>query len=337
MYDLHQALGAVFVVFGDALWVDYYGNNLQNEYLQLNTAVAVCDISQVTLLSVTGPDVLRSIGPWFTNPKTAPREAGSMLYGGFVRDGRLMDDGMIFVVSNHELLITVNLDRTEFMEIFDDQFRAAYQVTDLTDRYVKLQIQGPQADQLLQEHFKLEPLPFFHFRGVDDLLIANCGFTLPGGYELYLPVEKGRRYWQELIAAGVTPYGISVMEISRVEALKICHGQEFGAGIFSPAEIGLTDGVQERRIRLAYCVSDLLREDREPVLPEIGQLLLGKEGATCGILTSFVFSPYYDRYVGFCHLERELPDYTELCCNGFNLRVVGLDEARKLLHHLPQP
>lgn len=334
LYDLHQASGAAFIVFGDAEWVDYYGDSLRNEYLQLNTAVAVCDISQMTLLSVTGPDVLQAISPWFSNPKTAPRKAGSMLYGGFVQNGYLIDDGVIFVVSDHELLVSLNIDRDEFMELFDDRFCATFTVEDLTDRYVKLQIQGPQADQLMQERFSLEPLSFFHFRYLEDILVARCGFTLPGGYELYLPVERGRQCWQELMAAGVTPYGISVMEISRVESLKICHGQEFGIGIFTPEEMGLREGQQPQRIKLAYCMSELLQENQELAVPEIGHLLHTGEGETCGILTSFVFSPQFDRYVGFCHLMRELPDYTPLECNGLTLRVMGLEEARRLLDKL---
>jgi len=339
LHDRHRLLNAQFIVFGDTLWVDYYGDNLKDEYLQLTTHVAVCDITPVNMIAITGPDLLPAMRPYFTNRKLTSKKPGTMIYGGFVKNGKLVDDGMIFVVSDQELLLTINLAMAEFQEVFSPEFLAIFQFTDLTDRFIKLQLQGPGADQLVHEMFQISPLPFFHFQTVDDVIFARCGFTLPGGYELYLPLDKGVACWDELIRRGVTPYGISVMEISRVESLKICHGQEFGAEIFTPAEVGLADERAEDgtgeplRVRLAYLVSDPIDDIHNFILPEIGQVLHNRDGIPCGIITSFVYSPWYDRYVGFCQMQNNVTCHrTQFQCNGVSLTVTSLGDAKTLLN-----
>ncbi len=341
LHDRHRLLNAQFILFGDTLWVDCYGDNLKNEYLQLTTNVAVCDITPVSMISISGAGIIDSMLPYFTNQKLVSKKPGTMIYGGFVRNGKLVDDGMIFIVSDHEIFLTINLAIGEFQEIFSPEFLTAFQFTDLTNRFIKLQIQGPGADKLLHEMFRISPLPFFHFQTVDDVIFARCGFTLPGGYELYLPIEKGVACWEELIRRGVTPYGISVMEISRVESLKICHGQEFGAEIFTPVEVGLADDTAEdgtaesMRIRLAYLLSDPIDETVEPALPEIGQVLHNGAGTPCGIITSFVYSPWYDRYVGFCQMQGDVACHrVPFRSNGLNLIVTSLRDAKILLAEL---
>jgi len=337
LHERHRLLNAQFIVFGDTLWVDYYGNNLKDEYLQLTTHVAVCDITPVNMIAITGPDLLPAMLPYFTNRKLTSKKPGTMIYGGFVKNGKLVDDGMIFVVSDQELFLTINLDMSEFQEVFSPEFLAIFQFTDLTDRFIKLQLQGPKADQLVHEMFQISPLPLFHFQTVDEVIFARCGFTLPGGFELYLPIEKGIACWDELIRRGVTPYGISVMEISRVESLKICHGQEFGAEIFSPAEVGLAEDEtgEPLRVRLAYLVSDPIDETQDFVLPEIGQVLHNGDGTPCGIITSFVYSPWYDRYVGFCQMQGSMDCHrVPFRCNGLSLIVTNMGDARTLLGEL---
>jgi aminomethyltransferase len=343
LYDCHKALDARFIVFGGSLWVDQYGDDIVKEYVQLNTDVAISDISSVTLISVKGPHVLRKIAHCFTNKKVTARKPHSMSYGGFVGGGQLVDDGMVFVVSEEEVMLTVNLDFEEFTEIFDPGVMAGCTLADLTERYVKIQIQGPAADGTLKEMFAVDPFPFFQFRVFDGLIAARCGFTLPGGYEVYLPVDRGVECWKKMIARGITPFGISVMEISRVESMKICQGHEFGARIFSPAELGFLGDdptaleKEQTRVALAYFVSGPITGGNE-VIPEIGHLIKNAQGELYGIVTSCVYSPHYDRYAGFCHIKKELEyDSMSLFCNGFEIHMLKLLKAKNTLQKLLEP
>jgi aminomethyltransferase len=205
-----------------------------------------------------------------------------------------------------------------------------------------LALQGPQAHPILQRvvDVDLGRVPF-HTTAVGNVagvptLIAATGYTGEHGYELFFPADEAERVWTALLRAGepegAIPCGLAARDTLRAEACLPLYGHEIHAGI-DPISAGL--GFAVRFDKGDFLGRDALLKirlegpDRQLVgfemvergVPRQGYEVLVR-GVSVGRVTTGLYSPSTDRYVGMAYVP------AEYAAVGTELAVVIRDQPR---------
>ena len=155
-------------------------------------------------------------------------------------EGRMIDDGTIFRLSEDRFTLTCGSPCTAWLE------KSAYgfdnvSVRDVTDAFAALSLQGPTSCAVLKkmgltgvENAKPFEIMQFPFHG-DTLMVSRTGFTGDLGYELWIPPALGLNLWDDLYAAGedhgIQPFGEAATNMARLEAAFIMPGMEFNEAL----------------------------------------------------------------------------------------------------------
>jgi aminomethyltransferase len=237
---VHRQLGAKMVDFGG--WdmpVEYSG--LVAEHLAVRTGVGVFDVSHMGDIQLRGPQSLDAVQQFSMNDagKLAVGQAhySAMLYP----QGTFVDDIVVHKLSDNDYLIVINAGTREkdYQWIRQQAQPFKCHVSDYSDMYTQLAIQGPRAAEVLQ---KLTPVNLagiknYWFKwgtvcGLANSLIARTGYTGEDGFEIYVPAneEISTRVWNEVLAAGaefgILPCGLGARNTLRLESAMALYGHE---------------------------------------------------------------------------------------------------------------
>ncbi len=171
-------------------------------------------------------------------------------------EGRMIDDGTIFRLSDDKFMLTCGSPCTAWLEKSTFGFDAVT-VTDVTDSIAALSLQGPTSCATLKKMGldgidTLKPFGIMHFpcHG-DTLMVSRTGFTGDLGYELWIKAGLALDMWDELYAAGedygIQPFGEAATNMTRLEAGFIMPAMEFNEALRTvnlehdqtPFELGL--------------------------------------------------------------------------------------------------
>jgi aminomethyltransferase len=155
-------------------------------------------------------------------------------------EGRMIDDGTIFRLSDDRFMLTCGSPCTAWLEKsafgFDD-----VSVTDVTDALAALSLQGPTSCATLKrmglngiDTIKPFQIMHFPFHG-KTLMVSRTGFTGDLGYELWIPKDLGLQMWDDLYEAGeeygIQPFGEAATNMARLEAAFIMPAMEFNEAL----------------------------------------------------------------------------------------------------------
>lgn len=155
-------------------------------------------------------------------------------------EGRMIDDGTIFKLSDDKFMLTCGSPCTAWLEKsafgFDDVV-----ITDVTDALAALSLQGPTSCATLKrmgldgiDTVKPFQIMHFPFHG-ETLMVSRTGFTGDLGYELWIPKDLGLQMWDDLYAAGeeygIQPFGEAATNMARLEAAFIMPAMEFNEAL----------------------------------------------------------------------------------------------------------
>ena len=161
----------------------------------------------------------------------------------------VFDDLLVYRYSPQHYLLVVNASNVDK----DYQWILSHapegiKVTDVSDQYAQIAVQGPQAQEILQtiSDIDLSTIRFFWFKprvllaGI-ECMVSRTGYTGEDGFEIYLPGDKAVQLWKKILAAGgdnIAPAGLGARDTLRLEAKLPLYGQELGPDI-TPLEVGL--------------------------------------------------------------------------------------------------
>jgi aminomethyltransferase len=242
----HRSLGAKMVDFGG--WdmpVEYSG--LIAEHMAVRTGVGVFDVSHMGDIQLRGPGALAAVQKISTNDasKLALGQAhySAMLYP----NGTFVDDVIVHKFSDNDYLLVINAGTREKDVSWVRQNVGAMHsvhVSDYSDYYTQLAIQGPKAEATLQKltDRDLSGIRNYWFTwgtvcGLHNTLIARTGYTGEDGFEIYVPSDEPTsvRVWNEMLAAGaefgILPCGLGARNTLRLESAMALYGHEISDGI----------------------------------------------------------------------------------------------------------
>lgn len=252
LYAVQKALGARFTSFGGwDLPVSY--TDIIAEHQLVRTKAGLFDVSHMGEILITGKDAIKSLNRLISND-IAPVPAGKILYSPMCyENGTVVDDILIYKFSDEELLLVVNAGNTQKDdEWIRSQITGDVIVENLSDNYVQLALQGPEAEEIINRTLDEETeLPgFYRFKEVSMLgmkvLLSRTGYTGEDGFEIYLWLPNScadpEKLWNGILEAGkdkgAAPVGLGARDTLRLEAALPLYGHELSDNI-SPLEAGL--------------------------------------------------------------------------------------------------
>lgn len=322
----HIELGAKMVPFaGYNMPVQYEGVNVEHETVR--TGVGVFDVSHMGEFIIKGSQALDLIQKFSSND-------ASKLFDGKAQyscmpngKGGIVDDLIIYRISENEYFLVVNASNIEkdwdWISSLND---LDVEMTNVSDEYTLLAIQGPQAATSMQSltDVNLSEMPYYTFQyapfaGIQDVMISATGYTGSGGFEIYVKNEDAEKLWDSVFEAGkafgIKPIGLAARDTLRLEMGFCLYGNDINDET-SPLEAGLG---WITKFTKKFVDSDYLSKQKEEGIqrklipfelidrgiPRQGYEIADSSGQIIGHVTSGTMSPSMKIGIGLGYVQKE--------------------------------
>lgn len=317
----HEGLKALMAPFGG--WhmpIQYAGIIAEHKWCREQAALFdICHMGEFLFQGDIVADGLENV---FTfSVQSIP--VGRSRYGFLLNDrGGVIDDLIVFRLAQDQVMIVVNAATIDNdFAVIRSRLREGAQLTDISERTAKLDLQGPLSRAVLVEHFgpEIGSIPFFKFIKTNILgveaIVSRTGYTGELGYEIFLPAQKVCELWEHLLKdPRVAPAGLGARDLLRLEVGYSLYGSDLDEKT-TPLSAGLASFVnldkefvgkkalveeQQRgaeRVKVAFRVSSR-RSPRHHY-----EIL--KDGAQTGSVTSGAFSPMLGCGIGLGFVKPE--------------------------------
>ncbi len=249
---IHKHLGAKMSDFaGFEMPIQYEGVNIEHETVR--NGVGVFDVSHMGNFFVEGKDALNFL-QYITSNDVAKLGPGKVQYSCFPNEQNgIVDDLLVYGLDDNKYMLVVNGANLKKDWIWINKWAKDYEVelTDKSDQYSILAVQGPQSPELMQrlagESADLKNLKFYtwtkaDFAGHKNILVSATGYTGEKGFEIYVPNQYAEDVWNELFARGkdlnLKPAGLGARDTLRLEKGYCLYGNDIDETT-SPIEAGL--------------------------------------------------------------------------------------------------
>lgn len=243
----HEALGARFAPFAGYAMPVRYGS-IKDEHHAVRRRCGMFDVSHMGEVFVRGPGALAAVDRLITNDVTRLVDGQALYTAMCAPDGGIVDDLIVYRLGAEEVLICVNAaNRAGDVAWIAEVVGSDAEVTDESDAFVQLAVQGPQAVHVVTTiaPAAAEVRPFHAawgpIAGVTCLL-SRTGYTGEDGFEIYAPVEHAADVFDAVIAAGreveMVPVGLGARDTLRLEARLMLYGNDISRTT-NPIEAGL--------------------------------------------------------------------------------------------------
>jgi aminomethyltransferase len=328
LYESHRAAGARLVEFaGWEMPVQYAG--VIEEHRAVRGAAGLFDVSHMGEVRVRGGEAEAYLQRLTPNDvaKLAP---GRAHYSGLLTErGTYVDDLLIYRLGADDFLVVVNASNADrdFQWMVDHVAGADVELTNVSDDYALLALQGPRALEILTPLASIpsgDPgaLKYYGFAqgevaGVPGL-ISRTGYTGEDGFELYLDPAGAPAVWRRLLDAGAVPAGLGARDTLRLEAAMALYGHEidetttpFEAGLDWVVKLGKGDflgrdalaaqkerGLTRRLVGFEVAGRGIARQGHE----------VKADGAAVGSVTSGTWSPTFEKALGLAYVPAALAE-----------------------------
>ncbi|HEX5148103.1 MAG TPA: FAD-dependent oxidoreductase, partial [Candidatus Limnocylindrales bacterium] len=224
----------------DARW---WSPIITAEHLAMRDRAAIVDLSAFAIFDVTGPAALAALERLCVNKVDVP--PGRTVYTPLLNPagGILADLTIMRLAQDRFRVVTGGGMGMRDRKLFQDAMPAdgAAQLHDVTNAFTTFGLWGPRARDILgaavdgRADVSHAGFPFLSTKTVDidgvRTLASRISYVGELGWELYVPIEQGRRVWDALWRAGrphgMVPVGIGTYAVTaRLEKGYRAHGAE---------------------------------------------------------------------------------------------------------------
>ncbi len=183
LHGWHSSQGANMANFGGYDMPVWYPSGAKKEHLAVLTNAGVFDTSHMAVVEVGGPEAFDLLQRCFSRdlnacvrPGNGPIIEGRCVYGVFMDEkGFVIDDAIVYKTAPEMFLIVVNAGMGAGIAkcLIDHTGGLNANVTDLTDKVGKMDVQGPMSAKILMKILAdqknvFEKMPYFSFKGHFD-------------------------------------------------------------------------------------------------------------------------------------------------------------------------
>ena len=322
LYQQHLNLGGRMVEFaGWALPIEYKSSLLEAKACR--TTCGIFDASHMGEIELSGSEVLPFIQKLLSNDLSLIIP-GQMQYNLVINSrGGVIDDCMVYRLKDSFLCVVNASNKDKVLAWFNKNIQGGVKVTDRSDEFALLSLQGPKAYQIIADCLGSEAvnLDYMHFLQGESsgkhYLLSRSGYTGEDGFEFYVPCNDAVFWWDEFFQkgkkSGITPCGLGSRDILRIEVGYPLYGHELNDDI-NPYEavlgwavkldkefLGKKEIARVKKEGLAKQRVGFVMEERS--MPRQGYPVYC-EGKVAGEVSSGTFSPNLDKFIGMAYLDK---------------------------------
>jgi len=326
---IHESLGAKMVPFaGYNMPVQYEGVTAEHETVRKD--VGVFDVSHMGEFHLKGANALALIQKVCSNDASKLVD-GQAQYSCLPNyDGGVVDDLIIYRVSEQEYMLVVNASNIEkdwnWISKHND---LGVTMENNSEEYSLLAIQGPKAAEAMQSltsidltNMKYYTFQIGEFAGVNDVIVSATGYTGSGGFEIYFKNDVAETIWTNVFKAGadfgIKPIGLAARDTLRLEMGYCLYGNDI-SDTTSPIEAGLG---WITKFTKDFTNSEALKKEKERGaerklvafeldergIPRHDYDIVDGEGKKIGIVTSGTQSPSLGKGIGLGYVPTIFKD-----------------------------
>lgn len=324
LYEEHVRLGGKIVPFaGWLLPVQYSG--VIAEHMAVREKCGIFDVSHMGELLLKGQSAKENLNHLLTNDYT-DMPVGAARYSPMCNEnGGCVDDLIVYKKAEDDYFIVVNAaNKDKDYAWMKEHLLPGSELTDASDDYAQIALQGPKAEEILKKLAAEEDIPTGYYtalfdRTVDGMncIISRTGYTGEDGFEIYLNPADAPKMWNLLLDAGkeegLIPCGLGARDTLRLEASMPLYGHEMNDEI-SPRETGL--GIFVKMKKEDFIGKAALVQRGKPTVKRVGLKVTGRgilrehqtvllDGKEIGHTTSGTFCPYLNQPVAMAILPKE--------------------------------
>ena len=325
LFEWHRNHGGRIVDFAGWMMPVQY-ESIVVEHQAVRGVAGLFDVSHMGRLRFDGLGAVALLDRLLTR-SVASLPVGAVRYSLVTNEaGGILDDVLAYhladAADNSYYLLVVNASNREkiLAWISSQQGRAGgdaaadARVTDVTDDWAMIAVQGPRALELVTPDVETDPGALKYYEARETLIaghggiVSRTGYTGEDGVELMVGSQVAERVWQQLFergeAWGVKAAGLGCRDTLRLEAAMPLYGHELDESI-DPYTAGLAFAVdldknfigRDRLAELAGAPRERVRvglelEGRRPAR-EGYEIRRGDE--VVGVTTSGTYSPTLER------------------------------------------
>lgn len=238
LYDAHVAAGATMVDFGGWEMPIQYPEGIVAEHLYDRKHCGIFDVSHMGRLIVEGPDRLAFLQEVLSSNAAAlvPGRAQYCMIPD--ETGGAVDDAYLYMFTEGNYMVVVNASNTDKDLEHFAKYLPDYdcRVTNITDAYSSIAVQGPDSEKILKELSGSDFLTGPKKNDLNELTmegrtvrISRTGYTGdPIGWELFIDANDVVWLWNRLIELGAKPTALGARDTLRLEASLPLYGHELG-------------------------------------------------------------------------------------------------------------
>ena len=199
------------------------------EHQAVRERVGLFDVSHMGELLVEGPQAREAVQHVITNDVGSLPEGRALYTVMCTENGGIVDDLIVYAENPTRYFLCVNASRrTDDFEHFRRHVaRFRCRVTDVSDAWAQLALQGPRATAVLGKLTRHPIGDMASFAWADatvadiaNVRIARTGYTGEHGYELYCPAGAAERLWLAIEVAGA-PEGLALCGLGARDTLRL--------------------------------------------------------------------------------------------------------------------
>jgi aminomethyltransferase len=246
---VHEQLGASMTEFAGWLMPLRYRSETA-EHQAVRASAGLFDLSHMGEIIVAGPGAAAALDYALVGQPSSMAPGRARYTMICSADGGVLDDLIVYRLDDREFLVVANAANTGVVHNALRERADGHdaRITDQTDAYALLAIQGPAAAGILRPltDIALDEVRYYtSHRGTvagREVLLARTGYTGEDGFEVFSQPGDAEHLWMALSAAGTpagpVPAGLAARDTLRLEAGMPLYGNELGPDM-TPFDAGL--------------------------------------------------------------------------------------------------
>ncbi len=323
IHEEHLKAGARMVEFAGYDMPVLYTSVIE-EHLHVRQHVGLFDVSHMGEVVFRGPDALKAVNRLLTNDVAALEDGRAAYSPMCLPGGGIVDDVIGYRLASDHVMVCVNASNVDkdFRWMSENSAGFDCTVTNESERFAQIAVQGPKAPQLLARLFGDEFLTLAPFRLRQktlegrSMIVATTGYTGERGGEIYCAADDGAWLWRTLLERGADlqtrPIGLGARDTLRLEYKYCLYGNDIDETT-NPLEAGLGWTVKWGHEFLGRPALEAVKAAgpaRKLVgfrlvdkgIARHGNEIFGAAGEPLGHVTSGTMSPSLDEPIGLAYV-----------------------------------
>ena len=294
-------------------------NSMIDDYYHLLEYVQLWDVSCQKIIQIKGPDAFHILS-LISCRDLSRAEPGKCYYTPITNSkGGLLNDTLVLCIEKDCYWVSIS-DSDIYLWISGILTNLNLKVVVEPKNIATIAVQGPSSNALLRElaGYELDKLNFFNFDEFKiknrNFFISRTGFSKQGGYEIYIQnLKHGKSLWDLIVQEGFK-FNLKVGTVNlieRVESGLLSYGNDM-TDKDTPLDCSLEKYCSLESDYNFIGKNALLRQKKNGPDRDIYKVFfeaplgLDDHEAVCyveekriGKLTSLIFSPKFNKYMGF--------------------------------------